>query len=170
MSQVRRLNENSNRRYQFYDRRIKNLLRKIHTDSREKPTKNNSDVSFSYQELVHIRHSCSFCYHTTSHHSEGYLHPLGRSCSPRTPLLSLSDANNERFVYLAAVPHSEDPDGGRGEQHHGVSAQHQLTSIRPAHPVSAPVPPQPGQWEGQDAKVCLFFLYKGQNIIGCILK
>lgn len=46
MSQVRRLNENSNRRYQFYDRRIKNLLRKIHTDSREKPTKNNSDVSF----------------------------------------------------------------------------------------------------------------------------
>lgn len=45
MSQVRRLNENSNRRYQFYDRRIKNLLRKIHTDSREKPMKNNSEVS-----------------------------------------------------------------------------------------------------------------------------
>uniref|UniRef100_A0A3B3ZZT3 Rho-GAP domain-containing protein n=1 Tax=Periophthalmus magnuspinnatus TaxID=409849 RepID=A0A3B3ZZT3_9GOBI len=40
MSQVRRLNENSSRRYQFYDRRIKNLLRKIHTDSREKPEKN----------------------------------------------------------------------------------------------------------------------------------
>lgn len=48
MSQVRRLNENSNRRYQFYDRRIKNLLRKIHTDSREKPTKNNPDVSFFF--------------------------------------------------------------------------------------------------------------------------
>ncbi|XP_069003301.1 rho GTPase-activating protein 40 isoform X1 [Embiotoca jacksoni] len=43
MSQVRKLNENSNRRYQFYDRRIKNLLRKIHTDSREKPDKNSSE-------------------------------------------------------------------------------------------------------------------------------
>ncbi|KAM9859927.1 rho GTPase-activating protein 40 [Aulostomus maculatus] len=43
MSQVRKLNENSNRRYQFYDRRIKNLLRKIHTDSREKPEKNTSE-------------------------------------------------------------------------------------------------------------------------------
>lgn len=51
MSQVRRLNENSNRRYQFYDRRIKNLLRKIHTDSREKPTKNNSDVSVENSKL-----------------------------------------------------------------------------------------------------------------------
>lgn len=46
MSQVRKLNENSNRRYQFYDRRIKNLLRKIHTDSREKPGKNTSEVSY----------------------------------------------------------------------------------------------------------------------------
>ncbi|KAM7422924.1 hypothetical protein PAMA_010794 [Pampus argenteus] len=45
MSQVRKLNENSNRRYQFYDRRIKNLLRKIHTDSREKPDKNTSELS-----------------------------------------------------------------------------------------------------------------------------
>lgn len=45
MSQVRKLNENSNRRYQFYDRRIKNLLRKISTDSREKPDKNSSEVS-----------------------------------------------------------------------------------------------------------------------------
>ncbi|XP_069390577.1 rho GTPase-activating protein 40 isoform X9 [Paralichthys olivaceus] len=43
MGQVRKLNENSNRRYQFYDRRIKNLLRKIHTDSREKPDKNTSE-------------------------------------------------------------------------------------------------------------------------------
>lgn len=43
MSQVRKLNENSNRRYQFYDRRIKNLLRKIHTDSRDKPDKNASE-------------------------------------------------------------------------------------------------------------------------------
>ncbi|KAI1899956.1 hypothetical protein AGOR_G00067260 [Albula goreensis] len=40
MSQVRKLNENSSRRYQFYDKRIKNLLRKIHTDSRDKPDKN----------------------------------------------------------------------------------------------------------------------------------
>ncbi|XP_058487154.1 rho GTPase-activating protein 40 [Solea solea] len=44
MSQVRKLNENSNRRYQFYDRRIKNLLRKIHTDNREKPGKNTSEL------------------------------------------------------------------------------------------------------------------------------
>ncbi|XP_043977908.1 rho GTPase-activating protein 40 isoform X3 [Gambusia affinis] len=36
MSQVRQLNENSNRRYQF-----KNLLRKIQPDSREKPEKNS---------------------------------------------------------------------------------------------------------------------------------
>uniref|UniRef100_A0A3Q3FBV4 Rho GTPase activating protein 40 n=1 Tax=Labrus bergylta TaxID=56723 RepID=A0A3Q3FBV4_9LABR len=43
MNQVRKMNENSNRRYQFYDRRIKNLLRKIHTDSREKPDKNTSE-------------------------------------------------------------------------------------------------------------------------------
>nr|XP_020467151.1 rho GTPase-activating protein 40 isoform X2 [Monopterus albus] len=43
MSQVRKLNENSNRRYQFYDRHIKNLLKKIHTDSREKPDKNTSE-------------------------------------------------------------------------------------------------------------------------------
>lgn len=41
ISQVRRLNENSNRRYQFYDRRFKNLLRKIQPDSREKPEKNS---------------------------------------------------------------------------------------------------------------------------------
>lgn len=45
MGQVRKLNENSSRRYQFYDRRIKNLLRKIHADSREKPEKNTSEVS-----------------------------------------------------------------------------------------------------------------------------
>ncbi|KAL4655763.1 rho GTPase-activating protein 40 [Arapaima gigas] len=43
MSQVRKLNENSSRRYQFYDKRIKNLLRKIHTDSRDKQDKNSSE-------------------------------------------------------------------------------------------------------------------------------
>ncbi|KAM6977849.1 rho GTPase-activating protein 40 [Aplochiton taeniatus] len=43
MSQVRKLNENNNRRYQFYDRRLKNLLRKIGTDSRDKPDKNPSE-------------------------------------------------------------------------------------------------------------------------------
>ncbi|KAM7402390.1 hypothetical protein PAMP_017634 [Pampus punctatissimus] len=52
MSQVRKLNENSNRRYQFYDRRIKNLLRKIHTDSREKPDKNTSELSRTVK--IHI--------------------------------------------------------------------------------------------------------------------
>uniref|UniRef100_A0A3Q3W5T6 Rho-GAP domain-containing protein n=1 Tax=Mola mola TaxID=94237 RepID=A0A3Q3W5T6_MOLML len=44
MSQVRRLNENSSRRYQFYDRRLKNLLRKIHADSRDKTDKNSSQL------------------------------------------------------------------------------------------------------------------------------
>lgn len=45
MSQVRKLNENSSRRYQFYDKRIKNLLKKIHTDSKDKPDKNSAEVS-----------------------------------------------------------------------------------------------------------------------------
>lgn len=53
MSQVRKLNENSNRRYQFYDRRIKNLLRKIHTDSREKPDKNSSEVSWFSKPVLY---------------------------------------------------------------------------------------------------------------------
>ncbi|XP_051931975.1 rho GTPase-activating protein 40 [Hippocampus zosterae] len=44
MNQVRKLNENSNRRYQFYDRRFKNLLRKIHTDNKEKTEKNTSET------------------------------------------------------------------------------------------------------------------------------
>ncbi|KTF86074.1 hypothetical protein cypCar_00030082 [Cyprinus carpio] len=44
LSQVRKLNENSSRRYQFYDKRIKHLLRKIHTDSRDKPDKNSGEV------------------------------------------------------------------------------------------------------------------------------
>ncbi|KAG5836539.1 hypothetical protein ANANG_G00256390 [Anguilla anguilla] len=43
MSQVRKLNETSSRRYQFYDKRIKNLLRKIHADSKDKPDKNASE-------------------------------------------------------------------------------------------------------------------------------
>nr|XP_015220526.1 PREDICTED: rho GTPase-activating protein 40-like [Lepisosteus oculatus] len=45
MSQVRKLNENSSRRYQFYDKRIRSLLRKIHTDSRDKPDKNSTEPS-----------------------------------------------------------------------------------------------------------------------------
>ncbi|XP_047439301.1 rho GTPase-activating protein 40 isoform X2 [Mugil cephalus] len=56
IGQVRKLNENNNRRYQFYDRRIKNLLRKIHTDSKDKPDKNNSEshrtVKVQVGELV----------------------------------------------------------------------------------------------------------------------
>ncbi|XP_013860224.1 rho GTPase-activating protein 40 isoform X2 [Austrofundulus limnaeus] len=44
VSQVRKLNENSNRRYQFYDRRFKNLLKKIQPESREKPEKNKSEL------------------------------------------------------------------------------------------------------------------------------
>lgn len=53
MGQVRKLNENSSRRYQFYDRRIKNLLRKIHTDSREKPDKNSSEVRVCCMTQLH---------------------------------------------------------------------------------------------------------------------
>ncbi|XP_034269840.1 rho GTPase-activating protein 40 isoform X1 [Pantherophis guttatus] len=40
VAQIRKLNENSSWKYQFYDRRIKNLLRKIHAD-KEKTEKNN---------------------------------------------------------------------------------------------------------------------------------
>ncbi|XP_054641603.1 rho GTPase-activating protein 40 isoform X2 [Dunckerocampus dactyliophorus] len=52
MSQVRKLNEHSGKRYQFYDRRFKNLLKKIHTDSREKADKNISEVRRTVK--VHI--------------------------------------------------------------------------------------------------------------------
>ncbi|XP_054837751.1 rho GTPase-activating protein 40 isoform X2 [Eublepharis macularius] len=44
VTQVRKLNESSSRKYQFYDRRIKNLLRKIHTD-KEKAEKNHAEPS-----------------------------------------------------------------------------------------------------------------------------
>ncbi|XP_048353531.1 rho GTPase-activating protein 40 isoform X1 [Sphaerodactylus townsendi] len=44
VTQVRKLNESSSRKYQFYDRRIKNLLRKIHTD-KEKTEKNHAEPS-----------------------------------------------------------------------------------------------------------------------------
>nr|XP_057911528.1 rho GTPase-activating protein 40 isoform X2 [Doryrhamphus excisus] len=52
MSQVRKLNEHSSKRYQFYDRRFKNLLKKIHTDSREKADKNVSEARRTVK--VHI--------------------------------------------------------------------------------------------------------------------
>uniref|UniRef100_A0A674JLF6 Rho GTPase activating protein 40 n=1 Tax=Terrapene triunguis TaxID=2587831 RepID=A0A674JLF6_9SAUR len=41
VAQVRKLNESTSRRYQFYDKRIKNLLRKIHTD-KDKVEKNQT--------------------------------------------------------------------------------------------------------------------------------
>ncbi|XP_067410512.1 rho GTPase-activating protein 40 isoform X3 [Emydura macquarii macquarii] len=44
LAQVRKLNESSSRRYQFYDKRIKNLLRKIHTD-KDKVEKNQAEPS-----------------------------------------------------------------------------------------------------------------------------
>ncbi|XP_026068565.1 rho GTPase-activating protein 40-like isoform X1 [Carassius auratus] len=70
LSQVRKLNENSSRRCQFYDKRIKHLLRKIHTDSRDKPDKNSSeqcrtvkiqlaDVSFSMEFRLTINSRAS---------------------------------------------------------------------------------------------------------------
>ncbi|XP_061893671.1 rho GTPase-activating protein 40 [Entelurus aequoreus] len=44
MSQVRKLNENSSRRYQFYDRRFKNLRSRLsHTDRHEKVDKNTTE-------------------------------------------------------------------------------------------------------------------------------
>uniref|UniRef100_A0A8C2EHM6 Rho-GAP domain-containing protein n=1 Tax=Cyprinus carpio TaxID=7962 RepID=A0A8C2EHM6_CYPCA len=52
LSQVRKLNENSSRRYQFYDKRIKHLLRKIHTDSRDKPDKNSGEVREDPERLT----------------------------------------------------------------------------------------------------------------------
>ncbi|KAM7150683.1 rho GTPase-activating protein 40 isoform 1-T1 [Macrochelys suwanniensis] len=44
VAQVRKLNESSSRRYQFYDKRIKNLLRKIHID-KDKAEKNQAEPS-----------------------------------------------------------------------------------------------------------------------------
>ncbi|XP_025069628.1 rho GTPase-activating protein 40 isoform X1 [Alligator sinensis] len=44
VAQVRKMNESSSRRYQFYDKRIKNLLRKIHTD-KDKTEKNEAEPS-----------------------------------------------------------------------------------------------------------------------------
>nr|XP_020634940.1 rho GTPase-activating protein 40-like [Pogona vitticeps] len=44
VTQVRKLNESSSRKHQFYDKRIKNLLRKIHAD-KEKTEKNHGEVS-----------------------------------------------------------------------------------------------------------------------------
>ncbi|XP_048676316.1 rho GTPase-activating protein 40 isoform X4 [Caretta caretta] len=44
VAQVRKLNESSSRRYQFYDKRIKNLLRKIHID-KDKVEKNQAEPS-----------------------------------------------------------------------------------------------------------------------------
>nr|XP_015814658.2 rho GTPase-activating protein 40 isoform X2 [Nothobranchius furzeri] len=52
VSQVRRLNENSNRRYQFYDRRFKNLLKKIQPETREKPEKIKSEMRRSVKVQV----------------------------------------------------------------------------------------------------------------------
>uniref|UniRef100_A0A8C5TXZ1 Rho GTPase activating protein 40 n=1 Tax=Malurus cyaneus samueli TaxID=2593467 RepID=A0A8C5TXZ1_9PASS len=44
VAQVRKLNESSSKRYQFCDKRIKNLLRKIHAD-KDKVEKNQGEVS-----------------------------------------------------------------------------------------------------------------------------
>uniref|UniRef100_A0A8D0ASR6 Rho GTPase activating protein 40 n=2 Tax=Salvator merianae TaxID=96440 RepID=A0A8D0ASR6_SALMN len=44
VTQVRKLNESSSRKYQFYDKRIKNLLKKIHAD-KEKTERNHGEPS-----------------------------------------------------------------------------------------------------------------------------
>uniref|UniRef100_A0A8C8SIU0 Rho GTPase activating protein 40 n=1 Tax=Pelusios castaneus TaxID=367368 RepID=A0A8C8SIU0_9SAUR len=51
VAQVRKLNESSSRRYQFYDRRIKNLLRKIHMD-KDKVDKNQAETVKVQTSLV----------------------------------------------------------------------------------------------------------------------
>ncbi|XP_039510224.1 rho GTPase-activating protein 40 isoform X2 [Pimephales promelas] len=60
LSQVRKLNENSSRRYQFYDKRIKNLLRKIHTDSRDKPGKPSGECRTVKIQLGDVSSSMEF--------------------------------------------------------------------------------------------------------------
>nr|XP_017212261.1 rho GTPase-activating protein 40-like [Danio rerio] len=60
LSQVRKLNENSSRRYQFYDKRIKQLLRKIHTDSRDKPDKNAGECRTVKIQLGEVSFSMEF--------------------------------------------------------------------------------------------------------------
>ncbi|MGH0131919.1 UNVERIFIED_CONTAM: hypothetical protein FKN15_057341 [Acipenser sinensis] len=55
MVQVRKLNENSSRRYQFYDRRIKNLLRKMQNEKTEK----NPPEHFEYFHRVITIHKCA---------------------------------------------------------------------------------------------------------------
>ncbi|XP_077103857.1 rho GTPase-activating protein 40 isoform X3 [Siphateles boraxobius] len=60
LSQVRKLNENSSRRYQFYEKRIKNLLRKIHADSRDKPDKNTSECRTVKIQLGDVISSMEF--------------------------------------------------------------------------------------------------------------
>lgn len=87
MSQVRKLNENSNRRYQFYDRRIKNLLRKIHTDSREKPDKNTSDVScFTFPRCItHSAYSRPRLQQCLIQYTVNYSHKLLKQISKEAP-------------------------------------------------------------------------------------
>ncbi|XP_067314794.1 rho GTPase-activating protein 40 isoform X2 [Pseudorasbora parva] len=60
LSQVRKLNENNSRRYQFYDKRIKHLLRKIHTDSRDKPDKNSGESRTVKIQLGDVSSSMEF--------------------------------------------------------------------------------------------------------------
>uniref|UniRef100_A0A3P8SM18 Rho-GAP domain-containing protein n=1 Tax=Amphiprion percula TaxID=161767 RepID=A0A3P8SM18_AMPPE len=98
MSQVRKLNENSNRRYQFYDRRIKNLLRKIHTDSRDKPDKNTSEVSW---------------FSTTQHYFQKYQFLCNFVCGLNTYDVPVKIINLILFNFLcvfSAGEHCLDPD------------------------------------------------------------
>lgn len=67
------------------------------------------------------------------------------------------------FLFLEAVPYGEDPGRGSGEQHHGVPAQHPLTDRRLARPVPPPVPPQPRERKGQNAKVRYHTVFEEPN-------
>uniref|UniRef100_A0A8D0EVB6 Rho GTPase activating protein 40 n=1 Tax=Strix occidentalis caurina TaxID=311401 RepID=A0A8D0EVB6_STROC len=61
VAQVRKLNESNSKRYQFCDKRIKNLLRKIHAD-KDKVEKNQAEViykkRFFSQSLILIGEHC----------------------------------------------------------------------------------------------------------------
>ncbi|ROK31121.1 Rho GTPase-activating protein 40 [Anabarilius grahami] len=109
LSQVRKLNENSSRRYQFYDKRIKHLLRKIQTDSRDKPDKNSGeqcrtvkiqlgDVSFSMEFRLTINSRASDLINGSTTYPDCAIYEVGGNIGehrldPETHLFDLYNNN-----------------------------------------------------------------------------
>ncbi|XP_007883044.2 rho GTPase-activating protein 40 isoform X1 [Callorhinchus milii] len=60
VAQVRKLNENSSKRYQFYDKRLKNLLRKIHTE-KDKQEKQNTFNKIRIQAPQLLKDTLEVC-------------------------------------------------------------------------------------------------------------